>query len=102
MAAWRNWKQALAGGALFFAAFVPVQWVFGTFLQSPGARNWFFGSNSWYYALNPDWPYRYKFRPVDIVSWSVLAKGIFLALIIGTLVGRVSLRWGNWMKKIQR
>jgi hypothetical protein len=98
-----EWSRALLLSLGFVLVLLVVQYpLSGFLLESPGARNWFFGSNSWYYALNPDWPYRYKFRPMDIVSWPDLAKGIFLALIIGTLVGRVSLRWGNWMKKIQR
>ena len=42
--AWPKWRYTVAAGCVFLAAFVAAQWPFAEFLQSPGARNWVFGT----------------------------------------------------------
>lgn len=97
------WALSLLMSFVFLVILLAVQYPFSGFLlESPGARNWFFGGNSWYYALAPDWPYRYSFRPSDVQSWQAMAKGLTIALLLGTACGRLSLRWGRWMQSIQR
>ncbi len=98
-----DWKKALLLSLVFVFVLLAIQYPFSGFLlESPAARNWFFGSNSWYYVLAPDWPYRYKFRPEDIAGWMAMARGLGIAVVIGFIAARISLRWGIWMQNIQR
>ena len=98
-----DWSRALLMSLFFVLLLFAIQYPFSGFLlESPAARNWFFGSGSWYYALAPDWPYRYKFRPNSVANWQTMAKGLSVAVLVGTIAGRISLRWGQWMQRIQR
>jgi hypothetical protein len=98
-----DWGRAWKLSIVFVLVLLAVQYPFSGFLlQSPSARNWFFGSGSWYYALAPDWPYRYKFRESSVASWPVMAEGLGIAMAIGLVAARISLRWGLWMQRIQR
>jgi len=98
-----DWRQSVILGFSFFASFFMVQWSFGGFLlESPDARNWFFGSHYLGYNLDPDWIYRYHFSPERMQQGALLVKGLGIALC-GTLVStRIGLLWGKWMNKIQR
>lgn len=97
-----DWVQALALALIFLAVYVPVQWGMGDFLMSPGARNWFFGANTWYFSQSPDWEYRFQFGPWNKESPGTLAQGLGIALVIGFLSARVGLAWGNWMRTVRR
>jgi hypothetical protein len=98
-----DWIKAGLLSVSFVLLLVAVQYPFSGFLlESPASRNWFFGGNSWYYALSPDAPFRYKFHPNNIVSWPVLAQGLGIAILLGMILARISLRWGRWMQSIQR
>jgi hypothetical protein len=97
-----SWIISLALGATFVLTFLAVQWPFGDFLMSDYARNWFFGTESWYFGANPDWEYRFAFMPWHMDTGMELVKGIAIAVVIGVLSSRVGLVWGNWMKKVQR
>jgi hypothetical protein len=98
-----EWKKALLLSVVFVFVLLAVQYPFSGFLlESPSSRNWFFGGGSWYYLLAPDWPYRYKFRPEDIAGWLAMVQGLGIAVIIGVVSARISLRWGLWMQRIQR
>lgn len=95
--------QVILASLLFLLIFLVVQWNFGAFLQtSPSARNWFFGSYSWYFGANPDWPYRYAFYPDYIDTGFSLVKGMTIAAILAILFGLLGNKWGNWMKRVQR
>ncbi len=98
-----DWVKAALLSVSFVLILAAIQYPFSGFLiESPGSRNWFFGGNSWYYALSPDAPFRYKFHPNNIVPFSVLAQGLGLATLVGFLNARLSLRWGRWMQSVQR
>ncbi|WP_181956086.1 hypothetical protein [Dyadobacter psychrotolerans] len=98
-----DWKLTVILGSAFLLVFFIVQWYVGGFLmESPYARNWFFGSNSWYFGSNPDWEYRFKFAPFMLESTPELIKGLGIALIASLISTRIGLSWGNWMFKIQR
>ena len=98
-----DWTNAFLLGIAFVGALVAVQYPFSGFLlESPIAHGWFFGSQSWYFGLSPENPFRYKFHPSDIAAWPVLLEGLGIALLIGCAMARVSLRWGRWMQSIQR
>jgi hypothetical protein len=101
-AEWGAWKQSLISGAVFLAVLLAVQWPFATFLQSPGARNWFFGSAYFDYLTGPaSYQRRYLFwqlEPTVSAFWTQMA----LALVCAVLSTRFGLAAGNWMRKVQR
>jgi hypothetical protein len=99
----KTFIKVLLASLSFLLIFFVVQWNFGAFLQtSPLARNWFFGSYSWYFGANPDWPYRYGFYPDETDSGFALVKGMSIAAVLAVLSGLVGYIWGGWMKKVQR
>ena len=104
----QHWKgkegsRSLFLSIIFILVLLAVQYPFSGFLvESPAARNWFFGSGSWYYALAPDWPYRYRFRETDVAGTFVMLAGLGIAIVIGWGAARIGLRWGRWMQRIQR
>lgn len=95
--------QVILASLVFFLLFFIVQWNFGGFLQtSPYARNWFFGSFSWYFGANPEWPYRFAFHPNNIDTGFSLVKGMLIAGVLAILSGLAGNKWGAWMKRVQR
>ena len=98
-----DWKLTIILGVSFLLIFLGVQWIFGGFLmESPYARNWFFGSHYWYFGNDPNWEYRFKYAPWMEENATELIKGLGIALIAGLISTRIGLKWGNWMHKIQR
>src|SRR6185437_4661263 len=98
-----DWTKAFLVSLCFVVGLAAVQYpLSGFLLESPGARNWFFGAQTWYYGAPPDAPFRYEFRPGDIASLPRFTMGLAIAVALGTLCARVSIRWGQWMLKIQR
>jgi hypothetical protein len=99
----RDWVTALLLSVVFVLLLLAVQYPFSGFLlESPGARNWFFGADAWYFGNSPDAPYRHKFYPGNIAAIPELIGGLFVAAGAGWLCARISLRWGNWLQSIQR
>lgn len=98
-----DWVKALGLSLFFVVGLAAVQYPLSRFLlESPGARNWFFGADTWYYGAPPDAAFRYRFRPEEIASLPKLLEGLAIAVAAGWLCAGVSLRWGRWMLKIQR
>ena len=98
-----EWKKALLLSVVFIALILAVQYpLSGFLLESPGARNWFFGSDSWYFGNSPDWPYRHKFYPGQVTPLPGMIGGLLIAVGAGVLCARIGLRWGNWLQSIQR
>lgn len=98
-----DWKLTVLLGSAFLFVFFLIQWYFGGFLmESPYARNWFFGSHYWYFGNDPNWQYRYKFGPWMEEETPDMIKGLGIALLLTLISTRIGLAWGNWMHKIQR
>ncbi|HXB06546.1 MAG TPA: hypothetical protein VNW04_05515, partial [Puia sp.] len=98
-----DWVKAFLLSLAFVVLLVAVQYpLSGFLLESPHARNWFFTSNTYYFGLSPSAPFRYKFRPDDIASLPMMMEGLGVAVLLGALFARISLRWGMWMQNIQR
>ena len=98
-----DWIKAALITFVFVIILLAVQYPFASFLvESPFARNWFFGSHSWYYGANPEWQFRYKFRVDEVDTLPVMLLGALKAIVIGFFIARLSLRWGKWMQSIQR
>jgi hypothetical protein len=100
-ARWGAWKQSLVSGAVFLATFMAVQWPFANFLNSPAARNWFFGTMYFGYNTSPLSLYaRYQFIPADATAdfWREMA----IALILSVLLVRLAFFAGDRLQRIQR
>lgn len=94
------WFKSMLLGIAFVISFLAVQWPFGDFLMSTYARNWFFGTESLYFGVSPDWEYRYKFWTTS--SGFELIKGLIIAILFAIISARIGLSWGNWMKQVRR
>jgi hypothetical protein len=100
-ARWGAWKQSLVSGVVFLATFVAVQWPFANFLNSPAARNWFFGTMYFGYNTSPLSLYaKYQFIPADATAdfWRELA----IALLLSVLLIRLAFACGDRLQRIQR
>jgi hypothetical protein len=94
------WKQAMMAGVVFFSSLLLTQWFFSYFLMSPYARNWVFVTHEWpYYRLLP--PNRFEFRPFNGTESEYFA-GFFKAIGFSILSCWIALKWGNWMRRVQR
>ncbi len=76
-----SWSLSLLYVGVFFALFIAVQWPFGDFLMSESARNWFFGTESWYFGSTPDWEFRYAYADWMVSGGIDLLKGLAIALL---------------------
>ena len=101
MAHWKSWKQAIASGALFFATLVAVQWPFGNFLQSPLARNPFFGSAYYDYNQSPQ-GYAATYRFVSFESPAQFRMGMAVALLCAMISIWLGMGAGDWLKRVRR
>jgi len=101
-ARWNNWLRSALAGAAFLIVFAAVQWPFATFLNSPAARNWFFGAMYFDYNLPPTSYYvRSLFLNTELTSagfWFEMS----LAAVLAILSARIGLAWGDWMQRIRR
>jgi hypothetical protein len=98
-----DWIKSVFLALAFVVLLALVQYPFSGFLlESPNARNWFFGSHSWYYGANPNWEYRFKFAPWELQSWGSLLQQLGIAVVIGVLASRLGLRWGKWLGMVKR
>ncbi len=94
--------RALLISVAFVLIMFAVQWPFGSFLATPYARNWFFGTTSWYFGADPSYEYRYAFAPDKVSSVDSMIKGVGMAVVIGTISSWLGLVWGGWMKSVKR
>ncbi len=96
--AWPRFRTAFVLGPLFLAILVAVEWPFATFLESPAARNWFWGSNYFAYFIRPEWsPARHEFFPDDH-----LGHGFAIAAVIAVASAAIGLVIGDAMRKVRR
>lgn len=97
-----SWVLSLFYAVVFLVLLIAVQWPFGNFLMSDAARNWVFGTESWYFGADPDWEFRYVYADWMVSSGADLLKGLGMALGIAFLTSRLSMSWGKWMQRVMR
>jgi hypothetical protein len=101
-AAWNRWAQAATLAAAFLASFLAVQWPFANFLMSPAARNWFFAADNYpYFIPSTSFWVRNLFVPTEPTLAAFWLR-MTTALIVGLLLTRIGLAWGDWMRRIRR
>jgi hypothetical protein len=98
---WKLWQIALVSGFLFTAVLVVVEWPMASFLLSKASENRFFGTIYFDYNSRPDGIDRLRrfFLPD---SGSALGFGLLRAAIYGSIGTWIGLRFGNWMRTVQR
>lgn len=62
----------------------------------------FFGRSFLPYLTNPNSPYKYIFHPDYVSTGMELVKGLGIATVIGIIISRIALAWGNWMAQVKR
>jgi len=93
--------RALLTGIAFFATFLLVQWPFANFLMTPGARNWFFGTEYRDYGTPATSLYaRFEFVPPEPAD--VLIRGLSAAVIVSFLMAYVGILAGRAMQRVRR
>ena len=99
--AWKPWQIAAVSGVLFVAILFAVEWPFASFLMSKAAANRFFGTIYFDYNSRPDNFDRLRqfFQPAHGFE---LAFGLVRASIYATLSTWFGLKFGNWMRGVQR
>jgi hypothetical protein len=102
IAAWKKWPQAVAGGLVFLAAFLAVQWPFANFLVSAASANWFFGTKYFAYFSSPDgYDVHHLFIP-QLHSTAVFARIMAEAAVAAILSTRLGMAWGDWVRQVRR
>jgi len=98
---WNPWKLAAVSSVIWTALFAAVEWPFASFLMTPASRNWFFGTDYFFYAMPPT---SFMARHIFYPSGGPLPFS--LALLAAVLLGTLSFRWGltrgEWLAKIKR
>jgi hypothetical protein len=100
MAGRNRWLQAGAAGSVFLLSLLAIEWPFSTFMLSPAARNWFFGSHYFDYSTRPAGAFAsFTFFDMDKGEfWSNLALALFFAI----LTTRLGMAWGDSLRKVRR
>jgi hypothetical protein len=99
--AWTMWQVALVSGVVFTAVLVAVEWPFASFLMSKASENRFFGTIYFDYNSRPDGFDRLR-QFFDPASGAALVRGILWASAYGAVGTYLGLRFGKWMRGVQR
>ena len=95
---WNRWKLGAALGATFFLVLLPVQWLFASFLMSPGSRNWFFGTHR-----TSDYAGIRTYTFVEHATGAGgMAQGLAIGLLLAMVSARIGIAWGDWMRQVRR
>ncbi len=97
-----DWMLAAILGLTFLGLFAAIQWPFSDFLQSPAARNWFFGSHylGFFVPAQSD-AARYVYSTFESSPREFWTRMVWAA-VAAILSARAGLGLGNWMQRIQR
>jgi hypothetical protein len=98
---WNRWALAAVSALIFLALLLAVEWPFAAFLNTPAARNRFFGAMYFWYGLSPA-SYSAQYRFYDLETVGEFWRGLSMALLLGTLGIRFGISRGEWMQRVQR
>jgi len=98
---WKMWQVALVSGVVFTAVLVAVEWPFASFLMSKASENRFFGTIYFDYNSRPDGYDRLRewFNPSGAAA---MARGMLWASVYAAIGSYAGLRFGRWMRGVQR
>jgi hypothetical protein len=99
---WNAWKVAALSGFVWVAVFLAVEWPFASFLMTSAARNWFFGTGYFYYAMPPtSFTARGVFYPSSLTPVQ-FSLGLVCAGLLAMFALRFGMNRGEWLGKIKR
>ena len=98
---WKPWQIAVVSGIVFIAILVAVEWPFAKFLLSPYSENRFFGSIYFDFST-PATSYERTHRFLHPEYGMALAKGLSIAAVCAMGSTWIGLRFGRWMRGVQR
>jgi hypothetical protein len=98
---WKPWQIALLSGIVFIAVLTAVEWNFAKFLLSDASKNRFFGTIYFDYNSRPTGYDRLRqwFSPDQGVA---LYTGLLRAAVYASISTWIGLRFGRWMRGVQR
>lgn len=97
-----SWLTSFAVSLAFVSILFAVQYPFANFLMSDAAKNWFFGSHHLgYYVFPESFLRRGVFRVME-TSPSEYLFVMAQALLAGTIMTRLGIGIGNWIRAVQR
>ncbi len=98
---WKPWMIAVVSGVVFTTMLVAVEWPFASFLLSKASENRFFGTIYFDYNSRPNGMDRMRvfFEPT---YGRELAMGLVRAALYGSIGTWIGLRFGRWMRSVQR
>jgi len=98
---WKAWQIAIVSGILFVAILFVVEWPFANFLISKASQNRFFGTI--YFDYNSQATGFDRMRRFFHPDYgAVLIKGLTTAALCAIASTWVGLRFGHWMRGVQR
>ncbi len=99
---WRPVWRATVAGLAFFGVFLAVQWPFATFLQSPLARNRFFGAMNLDFSTRPNSPLaQYVFFYREDTAGQFW-RGMLIAALMSCAMTWMGLHAGAAMRRVRR
>jgi len=99
---WRPLLRGLVGGFSFFVTFVLVQWPFATFMLTPSARNWFFGSQYLDFSTPDRSPlarFEFFYRETDAAQFG---RNMLIAAVLSCVMVWLGLHGGRAMRRVRR
>jgi hypothetical protein len=98
---WKTWQIALVSGVVFIAVLTAVEWPFANFLLSGASKNRFFGTIYFdYNSRATGWDrMRQWFYPDHGVA---LYTGLMSAAVYASISTWIGLKFGHWMRGVQR
>jgi hypothetical protein len=93
--------RAMAAGLAFLVVFIAAQWPFASFLMTPLARNWVFGTDYMDFST-PTWSLYARFLFIPPEAALQFWRGMFVATITSCLMVWLGIHTGRAMQKVQR
>ena len=98
---WKPWQIALVSGVLFIAVLTAVEWPFANFLLSDASKNRFFGTIYFDYNSRANGWDRMRQWFFPDYGWA-LTLGLIRATMFACISTWIGLRFGRWMRGVQR
>jgi hypothetical protein len=98
---WKPWQIALVSGVVFIAVLTAVEWPFANFLMTDASKNRFFGTIYFSYNASPMSLDRMR-QWFDPDHGMTLFVGLVRASVYASISTWIGLRFGRWMRGVQR
>lgn len=98
---WNRWLQSAIAALIFVGVLLAVEWPFASFLQTPLARNAFFGAGYMgYFVSAQSLLAQHRFLIID--TGPAFWMNIGLAVVFAFVSTSIGAAWGSWMKEVKR